>query len=94
MGSLVVDFVGPILTSSEGNGYLLTCIDTFSRYAWAIPAADTTSHTAGDALIKIAMSLAGGTRGGAAHGAVGASAMFGSISGSTVASRLSAIAWR
>ncbi len=55
MGSLVVDFVGPILTSSEGNGYLLTCIDTFSRYAWAIPAADTTSHTAGDALINQVM---------------------------------------
>lgn len=44
-----------------------------------------TKSGAGDALIKIAMSLAGGTRGGAAHGAVGASAMFGSISGSTVA---------
>ena len=44
-----------------------------------------TKSGAGDALIKIAMSLAAGTRGGAAHGAVGASAMFGSISGSTVA---------
>ena len=44
-----------------------------------------TKSGAGDALIRIAMSLAGGTRGGAAHGAVGASAMFGSISGSTVA---------
>lgn len=44
-----------------------------------------TKSGAGDALIKIAMSLAGGTRGGAAHGAVGASALFGSISGSTVA---------
>ncbi|MEM9369306.1 MAG: TRAP transporter fused permease subunit [Planctomycetota bacterium] len=44
-----------------------------------------TKTGAGDALIKIAMSLAGGTRGGAAHGAVGASATFGSISGSTVA---------
>ncbi len=44
-----------------------------------------TKSGAGDALIKIAMALAGGTRGGAAHGAVGASAMFGSISGSTVA---------
>jgi len=44
-----------------------------------------TKSGAGDALIKIAMAMAGGTRGGAAHGAVGASAMFGSISGSTVA---------
>ena len=44
-----------------------------------------TKTGAGDALIRIAMSLAGGTRGGAAHGAVGASALFGSISGSTVA---------
>ncbi len=44
-----------------------------------------TKTGAGESLIKIAMSLAGGTRGGAAHGAVGASAMFGSISGSTVA---------
>ncbi len=77
--------IGDLWLSTTGTlgtafGVLTTLVIVYIVFGAII-----TKSGAGDALIRIAMALAGGTRGGAAHGAVGASAMFGSISGSTVA---------
>lgn len=49
--SLHVDLVGP-LPPSEGNTYLFTIIDRFTRWPEAIPLADSTSSTCAKALIR------------------------------------------
>ena len=40
---LNIDFKGPLLMSVYGNKYLLTIIDEFSRFPFAIPYMDMTS---------------------------------------------------
>ena len=41
-----IDFVGPLPHSAQGNSYLFTCKDTFSRWIEAIPTPGMTSHDA------------------------------------------------
>ena len=42
---LNVDFKGPLPTSKNGNSYLLTIIDEYSRFPFAYPSKDMTSRT-------------------------------------------------
>lgn len=47
-----LDIVGPLPASKQGNKYLLTFIDHFSRYAEAVPLADQTAETTARAFVK------------------------------------------
>ena len=42
---LWIDLVGPMNPTREGNKYVLTCQDAFSRYVWAFPLPDKSSET-------------------------------------------------
>ena len=62
------------------TGIVLTLILIFIVFGSVLQATG-----AGEALIRIAFALTGGTRGGPAHAAIAASAMFGTMSGSVAA---------
>ena len=62
------------------TGIVLTLILIFIIFGSVLQATG-----AGESLIRIAFALTGGTRGGPAHAAIGASAMFGTMSGSVAA---------
>lgn len=49
---LSIDHVGPIPRSTEGNRYLLTCKDFFTRWVEAFPVPDLTAATAAKVLEK------------------------------------------
>jgi hypothetical protein len=47
-----IDLVGPLPESDDGNVYLLTCVDTFSRWPIAIPLPNKKAITIAEALYK------------------------------------------
>lgn len=49
---LFIDFVGPLPRSKQGNTYLLTIIDSFSKYTVFLPARNTNSKTVVNLLEK------------------------------------------
>lgn len=42
---VVTDYVGPLVTSGNGNQYILCIVDSFSSYGWAYATKDTKSAT-------------------------------------------------
>ena len=46
-----VDIIGP-LPYSDGDKYLLTCVDSFARWPEAIPLVDIKAETVGDAFFS------------------------------------------
>jgi transposase InsO family protein len=50
---IAIDTIGPLPESAEGHKYILTIIDTFSRFIELIPLKSTLAETAADALIQI-----------------------------------------
>lgn len=51
-GQLSVDFVGPLPTTKNGYRYILTVLDTFSRWLEAFPAKNATSETVMTLLLR------------------------------------------
>ena len=49
--TLRIDFVGPLLTSSSGNKYILAAICLFSNFLISVPVPDKTATTAARALL-------------------------------------------
>jgi hypothetical protein len=45
MQMIRIDLVGPYNKTQKGNMYMLTAIDYFTKYAWAIPIPDATTET-------------------------------------------------
>ena len=50
--TLAVDIVGPMHESSEGNMWMLTMIDQFTRWPVAVPLPEITSKTIADAIFR------------------------------------------
>lgn len=48
-----IDTVGPLIRSTNGNSYIFSCIDTFSRFVWLIPMRKANS----DSVIKALKSI-------------------------------------
>lgn len=53
MEKLYVDLAGPLVTSKQGNKYILIAVDDFTKYVWLIPIKDATSRTVIDKLQQI-----------------------------------------
>jgi hypothetical protein len=49
---VAIDTIGPLPASEDGNKYILTIIDTFSRWVELIPTKDTGSETAAKAMLQ------------------------------------------
>lgn len=49
---VALDIVGPLDKTANGNEYILTLQDQFSKFCMAIPLADTTASSVADGLIK------------------------------------------
>ena len=41
---LAADFIGPLQTTKDGNKYILTFVDHFTRYCFAIPLPEETAE--------------------------------------------------
>ena len=54
---LVIDFIGPVSTSRQGNRYILSMIDHFSKYAMAFATSRQGTQTVISCLIKILQNL-------------------------------------
>ena len=52
MDVLCIDHVGPLFESTRGNTYLLTAIDVFTRFPFAIPVPDRKAETVARALYE------------------------------------------
>ena len=50
---IAIDTIGPLPESAEGHKYILTIIDTFSRFIELIPLKSTLAETTADAQIQI-----------------------------------------
>jgi hypothetical protein len=50
--TLAIDIVGPIIQSLEGNSWILTMIDQFTKWPVAVPIPDRTSNTIATAIFK------------------------------------------
>ena len=48
-----IDFVGPLSPPSDGNSYILTLSDYFTKWVEAIPTADKTAATVATLLFKV-----------------------------------------
>jgi hypothetical protein len=51
MKKLAIDTVGPFPADSQGNTYVVTVVDLFSRYVQLFPAADSTAQAAASAIL-------------------------------------------
>eukprot|EP01053_Blabericola_migrator_P008601 Blabericola_migrator_1__8600@NODE_4500_length_1119_cov_9_706274_g2759_i1_p1_GENE_NODE_4500_length_1119_cov_9_706274_g2759_i1NODE_4500_length_1119_cov_9_706274_g2759_i1_p1_ORF_typecomplete_len157_score2_25Integrase_H2C2/PF17921_1/1_4e15rve/PF00665_26/2_7e09zfH2C2/PF09337_10/4_3e06_NODE_4500_length_1119_cov_9_706274_g2759_i1463933 len=52
MDLIQMDIIGPLDETKARNRYILTCIDTFSRLAWAIPLHTANSAEISEAFLK------------------------------------------
>lgn len=48
-----IDFIGPLIPSTQGNKYILTVSDYFSKYVLAIPMEDKVASGVSAALFKV-----------------------------------------
>ncbi len=48
-----IDFIGPLVPSTQGNKYILTISDYFSKYVLAIPMEDKLASGVSAALFKV-----------------------------------------
>lgn len=53
MDRLVIDYVGKLPRSSDGNQYILVVVDSFSKFVWMFPTRECTTHATMEALKRI-----------------------------------------
>lgn len=51
--TLNIDCVGPLISTSSGNNYILSIIDAFSNYVWFFPVPDLKSETLASKLLQV-----------------------------------------